>query len=442
MTTQAERDPITHRRILKIALPILLAYITVPLIGVVDTGVVGQIPSPEPIAAVGVGAIVLSAVYWIFGFLRMGTTGLAAQALGQGDHDEVAALFTRAVLIGLAAGAGLILLQTPIFAGAFLVSPASPEVEDLARAYMQIRIWSAPAAIALYGMTGWLIAQERTRDVLILQFWMNGLNVALDLIFVLQFGWGVDGVALATFLAEWSALALGLYLCRDVFRRPAWRVLDLVLNRAKLRRMAMVNGDILIRSVLLQAIFVSFLLFGGKFGDATLAANQVLLQFLYVTGYALDGFAYAAEALVGQAYGSGRLARLRRAVRMTTLWATGFAVALSLGFALIGPFAIDLLAKDPEVQAAARRYLPWMIAAPVLQIAFIMLDGIFIGATRSADMRNMMALSSLSYFAALYALTPDLGNHGLWLALSVSFVMRGLTLALRYPALERSVAAL
>ena len=233
-------------------------------------------PEAAPIAAVGVGAIILSAIYWVFGFLRMGTTGLTSQALGAGNTAEVAALFTRSLMIAAAGGVALIALQYPLFAGAFSVSPASAEVEGLAHDYMVIRIWSAPAAIAIYGITGWLIAQERTRGVLLLQLWMNGLNVGLDLWFVLGLGWGVEGVALATFLAEWSGLAMGLWLCRDVFRLPDWRNWARVFDTARLRRMAVVNTDILIRSLLLQAIFVSFLLLGGRFGDVTLAANQVL----------------------------------------------------------------------------------------------------------------------------------------------------------------------
>ncbi|MBS0126178.1 MATE family efflux transporter [Thetidibacter halocola] len=433
-----EDRPITHRRVLKIAIPILLANVTVPILGTVDTAVVGQIPAPEPIAAVGVGAIVLTAIYWVFGFLRMGTTGLTAQAAGQGDRAEVAALLTRALLIGLAGGAALILLNGAVFSAAFRLSPASPEVEDLARAYMQIRIWSAPAAIALYGITGWLIAQERTRDVFALQLWMNGVNVVLDLLFVLQFGWGVDGVAFATFLAEWSGLILGLWLCREAFRVRAWREWFRVFDRERLTHMAVVNTDILIRSLLLQAIFVSFLLLGGRFGTVTLAANQVLLQFLHICGYALDGFAFAAEALVGSAFGARAMARVRQAARMTTLWATVFAVLLAAGFAILGPLLIDLIAKDPEVRAAARLYLPWMVLAPLLQIGLVMLDGIFIGATRTADMRNMMALSAAVYALAAWLLIGPLGNHGLWLAMSISFVARGITLGLRYPALERA----
>ncbi len=434
----SDTQPITHRRVLKIAVPILLANVTVPLLGAVDTAVVGQIPRPEPIAAVGVGAIVISAIYWIFGFLRMGTTGLTAQAAGEKNAAEVAALLTRSLMIGLAGGVLLIFVQDLVFAGAFRVSPASEEVEALARAYMQIRIWSAPAAIAIYGITGWLIAQERTRDVFLLQLWMNGVNVALDLLFVLQFGWGVDGVAFATFIAEWSGLVLGLILCSAAFRHPSWRDWARVFDRARLRHMAVVNTDILIRSLLLQAIFVSFLLTGGRFGDVTLAANQVLLQFLHITGYALDGFAFAAEALVGQSFGARAVDRIRKAARMTSLWAAIFALGMALAFALFGRWGIDIMAADPEVREAARLYLPWMIAAPITILGLVMLDGIFIGATRSADMRNMMIVAALIYFAAVWLLVEPFGNHGLWLALHISFVARGLTLALRYPALERA----
>nr|WP_245216215.1 MATE family efflux transporter [Sagittula salina] len=423
---------------MKIAFPILLANVTVPILGAVDTGVVGQIPAPEPIAAVGVGAIVLTSVYWIFGFLRMGTAGLTAQATGQGNGAEVAALLTRSLMIGALGGVALILLQSLIFAGAFALSPASREVESLARQYMTIRIWSAPAAIAIYGINGWLIAQERARQVLALQLWMNGANVGLDLFFVLSLGWGVQGVAFATFLSEWSGLALGLWLCRAAFGQPAWRDMARVFDRAKLKRMAVVNTDILIRSLLLQAIFTSFLLLGGRFDSTTLAANQVLLQFLSITAYALDGFAFAAEALVGQALGARAADKLRRAAVLTSLWGLISNFIFMLAFALAGGWIIDLMATDPTVRDAARLYLPWMVAAPLVGLASWMLDGIFIGATRTADMRNMMALSFAAYAVAVYVLMPIMGNHGLWAALMISFIARGATLALRYPALERA----
>ncbi|NDV49468.1 MULTISPECIES: MATE family efflux transporter [Roseobacteraceae] len=437
---RSQNLPLTHGRVLKIALPILLSNATVPILGAVDTAVVGQIPSPEPIAAVGIGAVVLSAIYWIFGFLRMGTTGLTAQALGENDRCEVSALLARALLIGLAGGVLLIALQALIFRIAFAASPASQEVEQMAQSYMQIRIWSAPAAVAIYGLTGWLIAQERTRAVLVLQLGMNAVNVVLDLALVLWVGMGVEGVALATFVAEWSGLGLGLWLCRDGFAEAGWRNRARVFDPARLRRMAALNGDILIRSLLLEAIIVSFMLVGGRFGDETLAANQVLMQFMMITAHTMDGFAFAAEALVGQAVGARNLPHLRRSARLAGLWCVVAALLLAGLFWLVGPLLIRGIAADEAVRAAAIAFLPWMVVSPLLQALPFTLDGIFIGATRSADMRNMMAVSAVIYAAVLLLALPGMGNHGLWLAYQVSFLARGLTLALRYPALERWVA--
>lgn len=436
-----DTQTLTHRRVLNISLPIVLSNATVPILGLVDTGVVGQLGEAAPIGAVGIGAMILSALYWVFGFLRMGTAGLTAQAEGAGDRAEVIALLSRSLLIGGTAGLILILAQIPLFLGAFSISPASAEVESLAREYMAIRICSAPATIALYGITGWLIALERTRAVLLVQVLMNGANILLDLLFVLQFDMGVAGVGWATFIAEWMGLALGLWLCRDAFAGTAWRNATRIFDTVRLKRMALVNTDILIRSVLLQAIFVSFLFWGAEFGDVQLAANQVLLQFLYVTAYAMDGFAFAAESLVGQALGAKRRAALRRAAVLTSLWGLGTCAILALIFAVFGPALIDLMAKDVDVQAAGRVFLPYMIAAPLVGVASWMLDGIFIGATRTADMRNMMVLSTLIYFASVLPLMALFGNHGLWLGLLISFAARGATLGWRYPALEAEAKA-
>lgn len=439
----ARPDPvrrITHARVLKVALPIVLSNATVPILGAVDTAVVGQMGLAAPIGAVGLGAVILTAIYWIFGFLRMGTTGLTAQAQGAGHQGEVAAMLTRALMIGAAAGFAVIALQIPVFWGAFLLAPASAEVESLARDYMQIRVFSAPAAIAIYGVTGWLIALERTRAVLGLQLWMNGVNILLDLWFVLGLGWGVEGVALATFLAEWSGLALGLWLCRAAFAVPAWRDWARILDRPALTRMLAVNTDILIRSLLLQAIFLSFLFLGAGQGDVVLAANQVLLQFLHITAYALDGFAFAAEALVGQALGARDRGRLRRSAVLASLWGGVSVIGMAIAFALAGTAIIAVMTTAEPVRAAAATYLPWMVAAPLLGLAPWMLDGIFIGATRTRDMRNMMAISAAIYAACVVTLLPLLGNHGLWLSLLISFLARGLTLGLRYPALEAGAA--
>ena len=435
----AETAPaVSHRRVLNIAVPIVLANATVPILGAVDTGVVGQMGQAVPIGAVGIGAIILTAIYWMFGFLRMGTTGLTSQARGAGKPGEVAAMLTRALMIGLAGGLAIIALQVPVFWGAFQVSPASAEVEALAREYMGIRVFSAPAIIAMYGITGWLIALERTRAVLAIQLLMNGLNIGLDLWFVLGLDWGVAGVAWATFIAEWSGLALGLWLCRDVFRVPAWRDWVRVFDAERLRLIFAVNSDIFLRSLMLETIFVSFLFLGADFGDVTLAANQVLLQFLHITAYALDGFAFSAETLVGQAMGARNRASLRRSAIMTSQWGLITVVLLASAFALFGAAIVDLMAKAPDVQAEARIYLIYMVLAPLLGLAAWMFDGIFIGATRTRDMRNMMVISLIIYAAAAAALVPLIGNHGLWLALLISFVARGATLAWRYPALEAS----
>lgn len=431
-------SPVTHRRVLKIAVPIVLSNATVPILGAVDTGVVGQIGTAAPIGAVGIGAVILAAIYWVFGFLRLGTTGLVGQALGAGDRSEVRVLLTRALMIAAVAGVAMILFRATLFAGAFRISPASAEVESLARDYMGIRIYSAPAAIAIYGLTGWLIALERTRSVLVLQLWMNGLNIALDLWFVLGLGWGVTGVAFATLLAEWSGLMLGLYLCRDAFRGPEWRDWPRVFDRIRLIRMAKLNTDLLIRSVLLQAIFVSFLFLGADIGDVPLAANQILLQFLEITAFAMDGFAFAAEALVAQAMGARSRAVLRQSAWVTSQWGLGIVVLLSSCFAIFGGPVIDLMTTAPDVRHAAREFLPYMALAPLAGVAAWMFDGIFVGATRSADMRNMMILSVVIYAGAAAVLIPAYGNHGLWIAFLISFAVRGITLALRYPALEAS----
>jgi MATE family multidrug resistance protein len=433
---------VTHARVLKIALPIVISNATVPILGAVDTGVVGQMGAAAPIGAVGIGAVIITGIYWLFGFLRMGTTGLTSQAQGAGQVGEVAALLTRALMIGFAGGIALIALQVPVFWAAFQISPASEEVESLARQYMAIRVWSAPAMIALFGMTGWLIAQERTRAVLLLQVAMNGINILLDLWFVLGLDWGVAGVARATVIAEWGGLALGFWFCRDAFAVPAWCDWPRVFDRERLKNMASVNGDILLRSLMLQVIFISFLFWGSDFGDVTLAANQVLLQFLSITAHALDGFAFAAEALVGQAFGARSVAHLRRGALLTSVWGVVVCVALAVIFASFGGALIDLMAKAPEVQLEARKYLIYMALAPVLGLAAYMLDGVFIGATRTRDMRNMMALSLFVYIVAALALAPSMGNHGLWLALLISFVARGITLGLRYPALERAASPL
>ncbi|MEM5475286.1 MATE family efflux transporter [Pacificibacter sp. AS14] len=427
---------LTHKRVLSIAVPIVLSNATVPILGAVDTGVVGQLGEAVPIGAVAIGTVILSSIFWLFGFLRMGTTGLVAQARGAGDAGEVSALLSRVLMIAFSAGVVLIVFQVPILWAAFRLAPASAEVETLARNYIGIRIWSAPFAIAIFGFTGWLIASERSRSVLMLQLWMNGLNVVLDLWFVLGLDWGVQGVAIATVVAEVTGAMFGLYLCRSALGHPDWKSVAKVFDMAQLTNMARVNTDIMIRSILLLSIMVSFAFFGAGFGDLTLAANHILMQFISITAYAMDGFAFTAEVIVGQALGARSRSALRQGAIMSSIWGLGSAILMTLVFAVFGGAIIDTMTTAPDVQFEARRFLPWMIAVPLAGIGAWMLDGIFIGATRTRDMRNMSALSLLIYLGAVYALTPLFGAHGLWAALLMSYLARGATLAWKYPALE------
>ena len=428
--------PVTHRRIFHIAVPVVLSNATVPILGAVDTAVVGQLGAAAPIGAVGLGAVMLTAIYWMFSFLRMGTSGMTAQAIGAGHIAESHALLIRAVLIGLAGGFALIILQWPIFMLCLYAAPASAEVETLVRDYLFIRIYSAPAAIAMYGITGWLIAKEKTRAVLVLQLWMNGINIVLDLWFVLGLGWGVQGVAIASLIAELSGLMLALFLARAGFLDGHWRDTTLIFDRVRLRLMAVINRDIMIRSVLLEIAIVSFLFLGAGFDDVTLAANQVLLQFLHITAYSLDGFAFCAEALVGQAFGAKARGVLRQSVMMTSFWGLLTAVLLAVGFAVFGGVLIDVMSTAGDVRLTAREYLPWMVLTPLIGVVPWMLDGVFIGATRTRDIRNTMVVSFVCYVGALLVFVPSFGNHGVWAAICVMLFVRGASLAVRYPRLE------
>ena len=325
-------EPITHYRVLALAAPILLSNATIPLLGAVDTAVAGRIPQAEPLAAVGVGAIVIASVYWLFGFLRMGTTGLAAQAVGAGDRIETNALLLRGLLVAMVGALLAFMLFVPLANFTFRSSDLDALVAELAWDYVGIRIFSAPAAIGLYAIIGWLFANERMRDVLYIQLLQNGLNIVLDPVLALGFGWGIQGLAAASLIAEWSGFLLGLWMCRAALPSPQSIDWPRILDKARLKRMASVNRDILLRSVLLQAVVYSFVVMGGRFGTVTLAANHVLMQFLEISVFALDGLAFGAESLIGQAKGARDVVRLRRAALLTSLWAGIIALIMALIF--------------------------------------------------------------------------------------------------------------
>ncbi|HEX6994389.1 MAG TPA: MATE family efflux transporter [Gammaproteobacteria bacterium] len=433
--------PLTHRSIFAIAVPVMISNVTTPLLGVVDTGVVGRIPDPAYIGAVALGALVFTFVFWAFSFLRMGTTGLTAQAHGAGDADEVRAVLGRALLIAAAAGLVLIVLQRPIREAAFAFLDGSERVESLARSYFDIRIWAAPVTLANYALLGWIIGLGRTHLGLVLQLLLNVTNIVLDALFVLGFGWDVRGVALGTLLAETAAVAAGLAIARREARRVGGASsLVRLADPARLRRMLTVNVDIMVRTLALLAVFVWFNAESARQGDVILAANAVLLQFVSVAAFFLDGIAFATETLVGRAVGAAHRAGLVVATRMTTAWAAGIAVLIAAVFAACGPVLIDLLTVDATTRLAAREYLPWAAAAPLLGVWAFQLDGIFIGATRTEDMRNAMLLS-LGIFVGAWWLLEGRGNHGLWAAFYVHYFARFGSLAYCYPRLVRSVPA-
>lgn len=432
---------LTHRAVLAIAVPITISNVSTPLLGIVDTAVVGQIPDPTDIGAVALGALVFNFAFWAFGFLRMGTTGLTAQALGAGDAMEVRASLGRALLIALTVGAVLIALQWPIRELAFTLLQGSAAVERLARGYYDIRIWAAPATLINYALLGWFIGLGRARVALTLQLVLNLSNIALDAWLVLGLDMGVRGVALGTLIAEVIAAAVGLAIAARHIHGVGGRWDYARLTAAvALKRTVAVNGDILVRSLALITVFAWFMSQGAKQGDVTLAANAVLMQFITVSAYFLDGLAFAAEALVGRAVGAANRAGLAEAARVTARWAAGVAAITSVCLAVLGTTFIDMLTVDPATRAAARTYLPWAALAPLVGVWAFQLDGIFIGATRTADMRNAMLMALAIFLAAWWVLTPY-ENHGLWAALFVHYAARTGTLLYYLPGLVRSVPA-
>jgi len=436
-------SPSWNRRIWTFAAPVILSNISVPLLGAVDTAVVGRLPGPEPLGAVAVASLIFNVLYAGLFFLRMGTTGLTAQAFGRDGHGAARVWLFRAVLLALALGATLIALHAPVRQIAFAVVAPKGEVATLARAYYDIRIFGAPAALGNMALLGWFFGVQKTRAALITQLVMNSGNIALDILFVRGLGWGVRGVALATLISELGALALGLALAYRITRddgasQPTWRLADLWDRRA-LARMFAVNRDIFIRSMCLQAAFTTFTSLSARMGNEILAANAVLMNFQMFMAFGLDGFANAAESFVGEAIGARDRATLRAAVRASTRWAAGLALVFTAVYAALGGQVIDALTSVTEVRTVAREYLIWVALLPIVSVWSFQLDGIFVGATATTAMRNSMALSLAIFVVSLTLLLPAWKNHGLWSSLTVFMAARGLTLGRYYPRLCDSV---
>ena len=427
---------ITNTRILKIALPMVVSNATIPILGAVDTGVIGQLGDQQLLAAVGIGAIVISTIYWVFGFLRMGTTGLVAQAKGSGDQSEVFSYLIRGLIIGFVAGLVLLLLQIPLFWLALNIFQAVPEVESQAKVYLSIRVWSAPLSIANFAVLGWLIALEKTFYVLFLQVLVNVLNVVLDLVFVLYLGWGIEGVAFASLIAELSGALLASVIIIKLYQLYGSPKLFKLFSIHEWKRLFFTNVNILIRSIILEVVIISYVFFGSTLGTVILATNHILLQFVHIASYALDGFAFSAEALVGSAYGQRSQPKIRSAALKSTFWALLCALLMTLFFFLFGEKLIHVMVKDEIIQNTSQEYIFWMAITPISGFLSFMLDGVFIGATGTKYMRKAMLQSLGVYIIFMSVLFPILGNHGLWICINIFFMARAIFLFRYYPALE------
>lgn len=437
---------LTRRELLVLAWPVILANAAVPLLGLADTAVIGNFGSLEDLGAIAFGAVIFSFVYWTFGFLRMSTTGFIAQAVGAGDEAEVRATLWRALLTGAVLGIGLLLLQWPIGQTALWLLDGSADVEAVTASYFHIRIWGAPAALALFALMGALIGLRRTRLLLFAQVFLNGLNIILDVYFAAFLGWGAEGVALGTALAEWiTLLVVGVIVLRLLRRRhsdaeaflPTARILD--PNR--LRGMFSANFDVMLRTLLLVFSFAWFIRQSAAFGDDVLAANHILLQFISFAAFFLDGYAFVVEALVGESVGARDGAAFDLAVRRSTELAGTTALLLALAMLLFGGFAIASLTVHEPVRVAAAAALPWAALYVLLSFPAFQLDGIFIGATRTRAMRNASAFSVAVFLPVAWLLMDLIDVHGLWCAFVIYVLARAIGLGCYYPALRSSLDA-
>ena len=431
----------SYREILALSWPIVLANAAVPLLGLTDTAVIGNTGTVADLGGIGLGALVFSFVFWSFGFLRMGTTGFTAQAAGRGDSAEVRATAARGLLLAAALGVLLVLLQRPISWVALQLLGATAEVEALTARYIAVRIWAAPASLASFVVLGALIGLGRTRQVLVIQLVLNGLNIAFDLLFAGVLGYGVVGIAMGTAIAEWLTVLLGLRLLVNVLRTervdsepwwPAARLRDRSRAIAQLRA----NGDIMVRTLFLLLGFGWFTNQGALFGPVLLAANHVLLQLISLSAYLLDGYAHATEILVGRAIGGGSGTAFDGAVRRSTVLAGASGLVLAALAWLAGPAAIALVTDLPEVRSAAATYLPYTAVYIALSFAAFQFDGIFIGATATRHMRNASVVSCLAFIVLSLATVSWAANTGLWVAFIGFVVLRAAALGVRLPALR------
>ncbi len=435
------RIEVTNRLVLSIALPMMLAYLTTPLLGLVDTAVIGQFGDAAMLGGLAAGAIIFDLVFATFNFLRSGTTGLVAQAFGRGDTPDEQVHFWRAFVLAILAGLTL-LAAAPLVAsaGAWFIG-GEQAVTQAMGSYVTIRLVSAPLALANYAILGYLLGRGEAGLSLALQLLLNGVNIAMSIWLGLLLEWGVAGVAWGTVLGETIAFLAGMaILIRRFAGQPRVRRTDLLALAPILRTLSL-NLDIMIRSFVLVGAFALMTRQGAQLGTLTLAANAVLMNFFLVGGYFLDGFATAAEQLTGRSIGARQEPALRRTLWLTATWGFGTAAAVTVLFQVLGDRIIAVITTAPEVRAVAGLYLPWAALTALTGVLAFQMDGVYIGATWSNAMRNMMLLSFAAFLAALLVLPQVLGNHGLWISLHVFLLARGFSLLALLPGRVRAAFA-
>ncbi len=422
-----------NRDVWRIAAPMIVSNVSVPLLGMVDTGVTGHLENAAYLGAVAVGGAVFSFLYTGVNFLRMGTTGIAAQAFGARDDETLRNSLGQALVVALVIAASLLLLRGPLAAlGIGLVGPEA-SVAPFAREYIGIRIWSAPATLATYAVMGWFLGLQNARVPLYIVLVTNGTNIALDFLFVLGLGMKVEGVAAASVIAEYTGLAVGLFFVRRelVIHGGHWDIARLTTLREYAAFFA-INAHLFVRTMALVFTLAFVTAQGARLGTLVLAANAILMNLQHLLSFALDGLAHAAEALAGRAVGEKSRAALERTVSLTLRWSLGVAAAFSLLYALAGPLFIRVLTDLPEVRETTSAFLPWLVLSPLVSVWSYLYDGVFVGATRAREMRDIMLLSTfLVFLPAWYLLTP-LGNHGLWLAFMLFMASRGIGMHVVY----------
>lgn len=421
---------ITDRHILRIALPSIVSNITVPLLGLVDVAIVGHLGSAAYIGAIAVGGLMFNIIYWLFAFLRMGTSGLTAQALGRRDLPETVCLLLRSLLIAGAVALALLVLQTPIRQGAFLLIRPTGEVAQWATAYFHICIWGAPAMLGLYGLTGWFLGMQNSRIPMLVAITQNVVNIAASLFFVFACDMKVAGVALGTLIAQYAGLfmayALWLRFYRPLRKYIEWKH---VFTHEAMSRFFQVNRDIFLRTLCLVAVTVFFTSTGAAYGDITLAVNTLLMQLFTLFSYIMDGFAYAGEALTGKCIGARNSNELRLTVRHLFGWGITLAFAFTLLYGIGGKGFLGLLTNERTVIEASSAYFYWVLAIPLAGFSAFLLDGICIGATATGIMLKGMFTASAGFFLIYYGLNGSLGNHALWLAFISYLALRGIVQA-------------